>query len=157
ATETFSAKWRRLCGREAEPGSEAMQELEFARALCSEAGAVLLERRRSGALGDIDRKGSITDVVTAVDREVDAMIARRIRERFPEDSILTEEGGRTGAAESRRLWILDPLDGTRNFIYGYPFFSVSLALAIDGAPQVGVVEIPYLRESFWAVRNGGAF
>jgi myo-inositol-1(or 4)-monophosphatase len=134
-----------------------MEELEFAQSVCAEAGVLLLERRRSGALGSVEQKGSITDLVTAVDREVDALVAGRIAETFPEDAILTEEGGPSGTSTSARLWILDPLDGTRNFIYSYPFFSVSLALVRDGVPEVGVVAIPYLRETFWAVRGKGAF
>ena len=134
-----------------------MDELDFARAVCAEAGATLLERRRSGALGAIEEKASVTDLVTAVDREVDALVVARIRQRFPEDGILTEEGGPAGVEASQRVWILDPLDGTRNYIAAYPFYSVSLALVVNGRPEVGVVQVPVLRETFWAVRGGGAF
>jgi myo-inositol-1(or 4)-monophosphatase len=110
-----------------------------------------------GMLGQIEQKASSTDLVTSVDQEVDTLVAEKIRDRFPEDAVLTEEGGRVGAATGARMWILDPLDGTRNYVYAYPFFSVSLALVIDGRPELGVVEVPYLRESFWALRGGGAF
>lgn len=135
----------------------SMDELGFARELCAEAGKILLARRRAGDLGRIDQKASPTDLVTAVDHELDALITGRILERFPDHCILSEEQGAIGSSGSEHQWILDPLDGTRNFVHGFPFFSISLGLVVGGVPEVGVVEAPYLRESFWARRGKGAF
>lgn len=134
-----------------------MDPLAFARQVCSEAGSLLLLRRREGALGRVDQKASATDLVTAVDREAEEHVVRRIRERFPDHAILSEESGEVGGNSTSHRWILDPLDGTRNYVYGFPFYSVSLALVVGGRTEVGVVEVPYLRESFWARRGGGAF
>jgi myo-inositol-1(or 4)-monophosphatase len=134
-----------------------MDELVFARAICEEAGHLLLVRRHSGELGAIDQKSSITDIVTAVDREVEGLLVERLRERYPGHGILTEESGEAGAAEASHRWVLDPLDGTRNYVFGQPFFCISLALLVEGRRHLGVVHAPYLRETFWARAGGGVF
>jgi myo-inositol-1(or 4)-monophosphatase len=131
--------------------------LDFARQICAEAGRRMLERRSSGEFGRIDQKASATDLVSAVDLEIEALILGRIGDRHPDHAILTEETGEAGGASATHLWILDPLDGTRNFLHGYPFFSISLALQVEGQRQLGVIEVPYLRETFWAQRGQGAF
>ena len=130
--------------------------LDFAVATAREAGAIQLVAFRSGDLG-IETKSNLYDVGTRVDKECEALIARRIAERFPEHALLGEEGGERGAAGSRWHWVVDPLDGTTNYSQGLPVFAVSIALQQDGETIVGVVYAPYLDELYTAVKGGGAW
>jgi myo-inositol-1(or 4)-monophosphatase len=100
-------------------------------------------------------KGSI-DLVTETDRNSEAVIVDTLRSTFPEDSVLAEEGG-AQAGDPARRWIIDPLDGTTNFAHGYPMCCVSIALEVDGRIVVGTIHDPIRGETFWAVRDGGAW
>jgi len=82
------------------------------------------------------------DFVTRADEESEEIIAARIRERFPRDGFLGEEGGRRGAGDEARIWIVDPLDGTTNFIAGLPFWCVSVAAREKGEIVAGAVWDP---------------
>ncbi|HUQ08273.1 MAG TPA: inositol monophosphatase family protein [Kofleriaceae bacterium] len=130
-------------------------DLSFARRIASEAGGIL----KSGAFQShvADRKRVETDLVTEYDRRSEKLIVEAIREQFPGDLILAEEGGQTGAPASGRRWLIDPLDGTTNFAHGLPFFCVSIALEVEGEPIIGVVQAPALGWSFWAARGEGAW
>jgi myo-inositol-1(or 4)-monophosphatase len=101
-------------------------------------------------------KGHPTNLVTEMDARAEALITSRLREAFPDDGILAEEGGASGGRSGRR-WIVDPLDGTTNYAHGLPIFGVSIGLEAGGAVQVGVVYIPALDELFVAERGAGAF
>ncbi len=129
--------------------------IDFALALAKDAGRVLLThfgKVRSGAVG---YKGRV-DLVTAADLEAEEVVVSAIRTRFPEHGVVAEERlPETGSPEHR--WIVDPLDGTTNFVHGYPFFCVSIALEIAGEPHLGVVHAPLLDETYHAVRGEGAF
>jgi myo-inositol-1(or 4)-monophosphatase len=107
----------------------------------------------------VDRKnpyeGSI-DIVTDADRASEDLIVHAVRTHFPEDDILTEET-QMELKGSRRLWVVDPLDGTVNFAHRIPIFTISIALVEDGALAAGVVYDPLRKERFIAARNGGAF
>jgi myo-inositol-1(or 4)-monophosphatase len=94
------------------------------------------------------------DFVTAVDHMAERSIVEIIHDHFPEHAILAEEGGRQGEHEYE--WIIDPLDGTTNFIHGFPVFSVSIAVAHQGQVEHGVVYDPLRQEVFTASRGGGA-
>jgi myo-inositol-1(or 4)-monophosphatase len=80
---------------------------------------------------------------------------RAIREQFPSDSILTEEGG-GDARDTADRWIVDPLDGTTNYLHGYPMFCVSIAYVSEGRPQAGAIYAPVHDELFSASRGSGA-
>lgn len=126
--------------------------LDFAIDLAHRAGALLRavqEQERS-----IEAKGPV-DVVTDADRASEALIVGAIRERFPEHAIVAEEGSAT-AGDGRYQWLIDPLDGTMNYLHGLPIYSVSLALLHHGALQLGVVYDPSRGELFAAERGGGA-
>ncbi|MEM7260895.1 MAG: inositol monophosphatase family protein [Planctomycetota bacterium] len=123
--------------------------------IAESAGAELTRRFRGGELG-VERKGG-RDLVTDADRAAEARILEFLHEEYPEDAILAEESGWSGAPDRGRLWIVDPLDGTTNFAHGLPIFSVSIALWIDGEPALGVVHAPVPGETFHAVRGHGAF
>ena len=100
-------------------------------------------------------KSSPTDVVTEMDRAAEAMIADRILAERPGDAILGEEGGESGHGRVR--WIVDPLDGTINYLYGLADWAVSIAAEVDGAVVAGVVAVPRHREVFTAVAGQGSW
>ena len=94
-------------------------------------------------------------MVSAADRDAETLIHSLLRDERPDDGLLAEEGGRE-AAESGRRWVVDPLDGTTNFLYGFPQWAVSVALEDADGGLVGVVFDPVRDELFCAVRGEGA-
>lgn len=121
-------------------------------------------------LGDyqsLSTKYSSHDLVTEVDKGAEMMIRNLIHTHFPHHTILGEEGVEPGPAASEQalrqmkdaeyLWIVDPLDGTTNFVHGFPFFSVSIALAHRGEVVTGVVYNPIHNELFVAEKGKGAY
>ncbi|MGY1843691.1 inositol monophosphatase family protein [Modestobacter sp. SYSU DS0875] len=129
--------------------------LELARATAEEAAA-LVGAGRSTAADQVDTKSSPVDVVTAVDTASEALIVRRLTEARPDDGVLGEEGAaREGTSGVR--WVVDPIDGTVNFLYGLPAYAVSIAAEVDGRTEVGVVLNVSTGELFTAVRGRGAW
>jgi myo-inositol-1(or 4)-monophosphatase len=102
----------------------------------------------------VELKG-LQDHVSAADREVEALIRRRITERFPEDSLMGEELG-AGTSTSPALWVIDPIDGTTNFLRGLPHWGVCIAFADDEVVEHSVIVNPVLRERYVARRGRGA-
>jgi myo-inositol-1(or 4)-monophosphatase len=94
------------------------------------------------------------EFVTKVDLEAEAAIIETIRERYPDHAFLAEEGGQQGDGDY--VWVIDPLDGTTNYIHGFPVFGVSIALRIKGRLTVAVVYDPNRQEIFTAIRGQGA-
>ncbi len=128
--------------------------LALALEVAREAGALIAGRRNS--VFAIGTKSTVTDMVTEVDRASEELIIGRILAARPGDAILAEEGaGRDGASGVR--WVVDPLDGTTNFIYGYPAYAVSIGVEVDGERVAGVVHNAASGEMFWAARGGGAW
>ena len=124
----------------------------FLEEVAVEAGAVV--SRWYGRIEEVGRKG-VRDLVTVADREAEAHVIARIREAFPGDAILAEETLSTqGMAD--RLWVLDPLDGTTNFVHRIPHVAVSLAFWEGGRPTAACVFNPILGERFTATAGGGA-
>ncbi len=105
------------------------------------------------ATADVDRKRTF-DYVTQADRESEQTIINYILDRHPNHLIYAEESTK---AEGNFRWIIDPLDGTTNFIHAFPVFAVSIALEVDGRIVVGVIGDPTRGDRFWATRGGGAF
>jgi myo-inositol-1(or 4)-monophosphatase len=128
--------------------------LELATAVAVAAGRLLLGR--GGRPEVVATKSSPTDVVTEADRAAEATIRELIGEARPGDRILGEEGGETGAASQVR-WIVDPLDGTVNYLYGLPDWAVSIAAEADGTVVAGAVFVPPRDELFSAALGGGAW
>jgi myo-inositol-1(or 4)-monophosphatase len=91
-----------------------------------------------------------------MDRGSERLIAERIQAVRPGDAILGEEGGQTGSG-ARVRWVVDPLDGTVNYLYGLPDWAVSIAVEVDGVIVAGVVEVPVLGETYAAVTGGGSW
>ncbi|MCB1626108.1 MAG: inositol monophosphatase [Xanthomonadales bacterium] len=95
------------------------------------------------------------DFVSEVDRQAEAELVKELRRAYPDHAILAEEGGAQG--ESRHVWCIDPLDGTSNFLRGFPHFAVSVALLEDGQPIHAVIYDPLREELFTASKGSGAF
>lgn len=103
---------------------------DLATSVATEAAALVIEQLDS--VYEMDTKSSSTDVVTAVDRAAEELIVRRLRAARPDDGLIGEEG--TGVeGTSGYSWLIDPIDGTTNFVYGLPGFTVSVAVGLDGA------------------------
>jgi histidinol-phosphatase len=127
------------------------EELAFANELADQAGEIGLRYFRGEFR--IDIKSDQTPV-TQADVEIETMIRERLAERFPDDAILGEEQGLVG--DSDRVWIVDPIDGTKNFAAGIQIWATLIALARGGAPVVGVAAAPALGERYAAAKGSGA-
>jgi myo-inositol-1(or 4)-monophosphatase len=130
-------------------------DLELADRAARVAGDVLMSYYGRPAEG-LATKSSATDLVSDADRAAERTIRDLLEAERPEDGLVAEEGSRADAASGRR-WVVDPLDGTINFLYGFPAWAVSVALEDSEGLLVGVVHSPVHRETFRAVRGEGAF
>lgn len=128
--------------------------LETAWQLAHSAGFFLLEDRPSDLT--ILTKSSASDLVSAMDKGAEQLIVDAIREHFPLDGILGEEGTNVEPQNGIR-WIIDPLDGTVNYLFGLPVWGVSIAVEIDGEVRFGVIAVPPQGEVFVGVKGKGAF
>lgn len=129
------------------------QELATASAAAREAGAVLRRHFRRVAPGSISEKGK-NDLVSAADQESEAALRAHLAAAFPQDAFLGEETGAHGSGGRR--WIVDPLDGTLNFLQGFAHWCVSVALWDEQGPLVGCVLDPIKGDEFTAARGQGA-
>ncbi len=125
----------------------------IAQAVAGAAGALLLQERP--VVLHAEAKSSPTDAVTEMDRRAEALILTMLSESRPHDGVLGEEGTDRPTRTNVR-WIVDPLDGTVNYLYGLPLWSVSVAAEVDGVVCVGVVDVPALGRQYAAVRGLGA-
>ncbi len=123
--------------------------------IAREAGDLLLSRFRRSARAGLAVRGE-RDPVTDADRDADALLRRRIGERFPGHALLSEEAGASGGGPGGVRWILDPLDGTVNFLHGHPMYAVSIGVEVGGRMAAGVVHAPSLGETFAAAAGAGA-
>jgi myo-inositol-1(or 4)-monophosphatase len=137
-----------------EPDSAGAAELgRLASSIAQQAAEMLLSRR--GQVAVVRTKSSPTDVVTEMDQAAEKLIRDRLAAERPGDAVLGEEGGQTGAGSVR--WIVDPLDGSVNYLYGLPDWAVSIAAEVAGDVVAGAVCVPLRRSLFTAVRGGGAW
>lgn len=127
-------------------------DLELARRLADAADAISLPRFRSGLTVEV--KPDLTPV-TEADRATEVELRRILAEERPHDAILGEEQGAAGTGSRR--WLLDPIDGTRNYSRGIPVWATLIALEVDGVVQLGMVSAPALRQRWWAERGAGAY
>jgi len=105
---------------------------------------------------DPSTRGTPKEIKTRYDEIIDKILIKEISREFPEHSLLTEESGWI-PRNADYLWIIDPLDGTGNYMNGNPFFAISIALWIKGKPHCGVIEAPALDETFVAQKGQGAY
>ena len=127
---------------------------EFADELCRAAGKMAKEYFSNRDTLVVDTKGA-QDWVSEADRNVETYIRQRIEKTWPEDGIFGEEHG-AKAGESGFDWVIDPIDGTTNFVNGIPAWTIVLAGVSDGKTQIGVIHEPNVDETYTAMRGGGA-
>ena len=125
-------------------------------ALTAARGAGLIALKHYKRLKKISLKEG-AGLVSEADLQSEKFIIKCIRKVFPQHQFLGEEGGYTGEAGAQALWVVDPLDGTTNYVHGFPFFCTSIGLEMDGCLQVGVVHAPLLKYTFTAMKGRGAF
>ena len=136
------------------PKLDLARELAAAKKAAREAGAILRRYYREGGY-EIGSKGR-DNPVTQADLEADRALRESLTAAFPDYGWLSEEtADNPERLGRRRVWIVDPLDGTKEFIKGIPEFCVAIALVEDGAPVLGVTYNPIKRELFWAARGTG--
>ena len=128
-------------------------DLTLALELADLADAITLEHFRSDRLV-VETKPDLTPVSEA-DRAVETLLRKRIGEERPDHGVLGEEFGAEGSQRAR--WIIDPIDGTKNYVRGIPVFATLIALQRDGVGVVGVCSAPALGRRWWAARGAGAF
>lgn len=127
-------------------------DLELALALADAADAISLAYFRTQLT--VETKADLTPV-TEADREVELELRRLLSESRPEDAVVGEEQGQIG--DSLRRWIIDPIDGTKNYTRGIPVWATLIALEEEGEVRLGVVSAPALDRRWWAERGSGAF
>lgn len=129
------------------------QLLDRAQVAAQLAGDLLMNRPETIA---VDSKSTVTDIVTEMDRRSERLIVDQLLYGRPDDGVLGEEGSdRPGTSGVR--WVIDPIDGTVNYLYRLPEWSVCIGAEIDGEPVVGVVFMPVLGEMYFARKGGGAW
>lgn len=131
------------------------QELTVATHVARQAGALLRERYLAHEPLPVTHKGQ-KDLVTETDLQVEQLVSDALQRAFPDDSILGEEGGDIARGGGRQ-WVIDPIDGTTNFVRRIPFFAVSIGLVQAGQLLAGVVYNPILDELYTAARGEGAY
>lgn len=154
-TKQRKAVWRVILRGMSQVSSPLyLHELAVAQALAREAGELLLRHREAGLT--VEHKTSADDPVTAADREASALITTRLRRAFGTDGLLSEEETDSPERlEKRRVWIIDPIDGTKEYTTGSPDFCVSIGLAVDGEAVLGAVYAPATEELFSGVVGAG--
>ena len=129
------------------------REIELAREVAKRSAELALRLQSAGLCAEAKADES---PVTNADRECEKLICAAIEEAFPDDGLLGEEGSRK-ASRSGRRWIIDPIDGTRDFVRNNPLWSVLIGLEAEGEVVAGVAHLPLLHQTCWASRGNGAF
>lgn len=119
------------------------------------AGAFIRQEAKHFSLDNVELKGK-SDLVSYVDKETERIIVKGLRQLLPEAGYITEENT-VGQEQKEYTWIIDPLDGTTNFVHGLPTYAVSIGLMHEGAVVAGVVYEVNLDEAFYAWKDGGAY
>jgi histidinol-phosphatase len=129
------------------------KEIEIARNVAARSAELALRYQAAGIVAETKADGS---PVTIADRECEKMICAALEDAFPLDGLLGEEGARKTSRSGRR-WIIDPIDGTRDFVRGNFLWSVLIGLEQEGEVVAGVAHLPLIGATCWASRGGGAF
>ena len=131
------------------------QLLSQTRTIATEVGVFIDQERQHFSLDSVEHKG-FNDLVSYVDKEAEKQVVARLQTIFPEAGFITEEGTNTTRGEVYN-WVIDPLDGTTNFVHGLPVFAVSIGLMEKEEVVLGVVYEVNRKECFHAYKGGGAF
>ncbi len=129
------------------------KELELARSIALQSGELAMRLQAKGV--EAEEKPDLSPV-TIADQQCERLISRLLEDAFPEDGLLGEEGSAKPSRNGRR-WIIDPIDGTRDFVRGAPLWSVLIGLEVDGIVETGVSYLAPHAEMFFATRGQGAF
>ncbi|KAA1070009.1 hypothetical protein PGT21_002205 [Puccinia graminis f. sp. tritici] len=138
-------------------------ELDFAVKLAMKAGEIILRAskdRAGGRGGTINDKKNRIDLVTETDQMVEKMVSESLRDKFPDHQFIGEE---TFAVDAKAeltnapTWICDPVDGTTNFVHGFPSVCISIGWVVNKIPTLGVIYNPFLSQLYTAVKGHGAF
>ena len=140
-----------MTGIHTTPDPRALRDLAVR--VATEAGRLAAEGQAGVTV--LDTKSSPTDIVTKMDRATEELIRSRLAKARPDDTILGEEGGESRGAGAVR-WVVDPIDGTVNYLYGRPDWGVAIAAEVDGAVVASAVSVPRRGELYEAVLGGGA-
>lgn len=124
--------------------------------LAQRASALLLDIHHRGPRR-VESKSTGVDLLTEADLASQDMIVTGLRAAFPDHGLMAEESGDDRASANGAIWLVDPLDGTTNFAHRFPVFAVSVALWVDGEPQVAVVQDVVRERSYWAAAGQGAW
>ncbi|XP_039432870.1 inositol monophosphatase 2-like [Culex pipiens pallens] len=139
---------------------QVQEAFELALRLTKQAGPLVLEGFRNASKA-VDTKRTHFDVVTEYDRQVEQLLIGGLLGRYPDHRILAEESSSEAAAkeplDGRPTWIIDPIDGTLNFVRGIPFVAISVALVVDGELTIGIISNPCMDEIYTAIQGQGAF
>lgn len=138
--------------------TELEQRFEFVKHLATDAGQYARgyqDRLRRGDL-TIASKG-VQDFVSEADRETERFIRQALSERYPDDGFLGEESGTAPATDGHGTWVVDPIDGTTNFLRGQSLWCVSIAYLVDEEPVLGAIYVPQQEELFCALAGAGAW
>jgi len=141
-------------GRQSHKSSDLTKRLNVAIRASQAAGEILRAGFRTGSIA-YDTKSNRNDVVTEFDLRADRTIVDIVKRDFPDDGLLTEESGETGASENGQ-WVIDPLDGTNNFSQNIPHFAISIAFCDRFVPLVACIHDPMRNETFAAIRGAGS-
>ena len=128
--------------------------LEFAKKTITSSGKLLLNHFQN--ISSVQSKSTSIDLVTVADLESEKFIVKEINTSFPDHEILSEESFSNNKISEYR-WVIDPLDGTTNFIHDLPIFAISIGLQKNNKTIMGIVYNPAVNKCFWALRNHGAF
>jgi myo-inositol-1(or 4)-monophosphatase len=129
--------------------------LQFAQSLAKKGGKILLDNFGRLTESQIEVKG-VKDVVTALDKEIEQMYVKAIKEKYPDHGIIGEEGT-SDNPDKEFVWVLDPLDGTRNYTIQVPFYATMICLMQNNNPIVSVIYVPPIDKMYYATKDGGAF
>jgi myo-inositol-1(or 4)-monophosphatase len=132
-----------------------VDELAALAADLARTAGTMVRRGRAHGLSEVSTKSTATDMVTEYDRRAEQMIVDGIRARRPDDAVLGEEGSRRSGSSGIH-WLIDPIDGTTNYLYGLAGYAVSIAAADEQGTLVAAVHLPATDELFTARRGGGA-
>ena len=136
-------------------GSPLTDDLTLALRAADTADAVSLPGYLSRSFR-VDHKADASEV-TEIDRDTESELSNLLRRERPDYSLYGEEHGVVGPADAARQWVIDPIDGTSNFVRGVPVWATLIALVDDGTPVLGLVSAPALGMRWWAARGHGAF
>ncbi len=125
--------------------------------ICEEVGSFIRKEAEDFDLTRIEKKTSFNNLVSYVDKEAESRLVEALKKSFPQAGFITEEGTVAQSTSEEYKWIIDPLDGTTNFLHGLPIYSISVALTKNKIPILGVIYHIVRKEVFHAIENDNAY